>query len=470
MLHPQRLPSEQVKSLDLYPLGMPPVVRPLRRSAAQDRPGPDPVIRSMLVAFARHQGPRGGEQRSGRPYPDTDTYRVRGLVPGLLAEQPGGRSVRPWGVTAWMALWPSDEAIVLAQTALSIVAWSVLALTAAAGIRRTAVRRVVVWPAAPRRLHRAGRVVAARDPRASRCRSRPASWRWPLLRPLVPQAVLGARRAVPARRPVVHDDPAQRLPRAARLGRCAAGLRLAAAGRLRLGAARRRRGVGRPARSTATSTTSGRPGLAGQSESSASPGAPWPTATRSPANGPVAPAVLRDLANVRRARVHDPRARPPRSPTTARRPGSSGRRRSCPGHGRLGHRALEQLVEQLAARTIRLTPGRSSRTELPDSLSPAGLDRDRGGRADVGELGVLRVLGAAAGGRPDQDLHDPAAARLAGSRGRAGLAGATTPAGHRGGHRAGAGREHRRRRWPRPSRAGCSSRPRRSRSDRRAPG
>jgi hypothetical protein len=100
----------------------------------------DPVIRVMIGLFAlvklleiTASGPS--------TYPDTDTYRVPGSFLDFSLTSLGGRSVRPWGVTAWLALWPSDEAIVLAQTALSIVAWVVLALTVTATVRRPFVRR-----------------------------------------------------------------------------------------------------------------------------------------------------------------------------------------------------------------------------------------------------------------------------------------------------------------------------------------
>ena len=93
-----------------------------------------PVIRLLSVATS---GPTS--------YPDTHTYRVKASFLDLSLTSLDGRSIRPWGVTAWLALWPSDEAIVLAQTALSIVAWVALALTVAAGIQRAAPRRILVF-------------------------------------------------------------------------------------------------------------------------------------------------------------------------------------------------------------------------------------------------------------------------------------------------------------------------------------
>ena len=92
----------------------------------------------------RDQAPERGYERS-------DELSRHSHLPGegifldLSLTSLDGRSIRPWGVTAWLALWPSDEAIVLAQTALSIVAWVALALTVAAGIQRAAPRRILVF-------------------------------------------------------------------------------------------------------------------------------------------------------------------------------------------------------------------------------------------------------------------------------------------------------------------------------------
>ena len=91
-----------------------------------------PVVRLLSVV----SGPTS--------YPDTHAYRVKGSFLDLSLTSLDSRSIRPWGVTAWMALWPSEEGIVLAQTALSIVAWMALALTVAAGIQRAAPRRILV--------------------------------------------------------------------------------------------------------------------------------------------------------------------------------------------------------------------------------------------------------------------------------------------------------------------------------------
>jgi hypothetical protein len=78
--------------------------------------------------------------------PDAAGYRVRGdnfLNFALVSLD--GHSIRPWGVTIWMALWPSDRGILLAQVALSIVAWAALAVTVANGIGNPAARRIMAF-------------------------------------------------------------------------------------------------------------------------------------------------------------------------------------------------------------------------------------------------------------------------------------------------------------------------------------
>lgn len=77
-------------------------------------------------------------------YPDGETYRVPGSWLDFSLTSLDGHSLRPWGVTVWMALWPGDVAIEVAQTVLSFVVWSALALVVAAGIRHATVRRVFV--------------------------------------------------------------------------------------------------------------------------------------------------------------------------------------------------------------------------------------------------------------------------------------------------------------------------------------
>ncbi len=102
------------------------------------------MVRALVVAFPVV---RLLEVVTSGPttYPDTDTYRVPGGLLDLSLTSLDGGSMRPWGATVWMALWPSDRAMVLAQAVLSIVAWLTLALTVAAGIQqRAALRRVVV--------------------------------------------------------------------------------------------------------------------------------------------------------------------------------------------------------------------------------------------------------------------------------------------------------------------------------------
>ena len=77
-------------------------------------------------------------------YPDGISYRTPGTWLDFSLTSLDGRSVRPWGVTIWMALWPGDRAIAIAQALLSFVVWAVLAFVVARGIRSAVVRRVVV--------------------------------------------------------------------------------------------------------------------------------------------------------------------------------------------------------------------------------------------------------------------------------------------------------------------------------------
>jgi hypothetical protein len=103
----------------------------------------DPVVRFMLLALGVIQLIEVST-RGPALYPDTDTYRVHGTWLDVSLTSLGGRSVRPWGVTVWMALWPGDEGIVLAQTVLAVLAWGTLAVVVAGGLRRPLVRRIVV--------------------------------------------------------------------------------------------------------------------------------------------------------------------------------------------------------------------------------------------------------------------------------------------------------------------------------------
>jgi hypothetical protein len=77
-------------------------------------------------------------------YPDTKTYRHEGHWFDLSLTSLDGHSIRPIGVTLWLALWPNDRAIMLAQALLAALAWGALALVVAHGIRHTGVRRLVV--------------------------------------------------------------------------------------------------------------------------------------------------------------------------------------------------------------------------------------------------------------------------------------------------------------------------------------
>ena len=78
--------------------------------------------------------------------PDAGGYRVRNdNFLNFALTSLDGHSKRPWGVTAWMALWPSDRGILLGQVALSIVAWAALAVTVAQGIENRAARRILAF-------------------------------------------------------------------------------------------------------------------------------------------------------------------------------------------------------------------------------------------------------------------------------------------------------------------------------------
>jgi hypothetical protein len=113
-----------------------------RRVAARAR-GVDPLVLVAVVAFAVVKVLQVVLTAPSR-YPDSPTYRVEGHFLDLSLTSLGGHSIRPWGVTAWMALWPSDEALTVAQGVLSAVVWSVLAITVSRVIRRAALRRAVV--------------------------------------------------------------------------------------------------------------------------------------------------------------------------------------------------------------------------------------------------------------------------------------------------------------------------------------
>ena len=80
------------------------------------------------------------------PAPDADGYRVpRNNFLNFSLTSLDGHSIRPWGVTIWMALWPTDRGILLAQVALSIVAWALLAVTVADGIPNPVGRRILAF-------------------------------------------------------------------------------------------------------------------------------------------------------------------------------------------------------------------------------------------------------------------------------------------------------------------------------------
>ena len=105
----------------------------------------DPVVRAMVVVYPLVRllaviavAPVNASDSAG--------YRVRHdnfLNFSLVSLD--GHSIRPWGVTVWMALWPGDRGILLAQVALSIVAWVLLALTVADGIGNPVARRLTAF-------------------------------------------------------------------------------------------------------------------------------------------------------------------------------------------------------------------------------------------------------------------------------------------------------------------------------------
>jgi hypothetical protein len=75
-------------------------------------------------------------------YPDGPTYRTQNTWLDFSLTSFDGHSIRPWGVTAWMALWPNTYSIMVAQALLSAVAWGTFALVVASGIENRVVRRV----------------------------------------------------------------------------------------------------------------------------------------------------------------------------------------------------------------------------------------------------------------------------------------------------------------------------------------
>jgi hypothetical protein len=75
-------------------------------------------------------------------FPDTASYRAGFLDfsdTSLL-----GHSVRPPGVTVWMALWPGDVAIIVAQALLAVLCWSILLREVYLRCETPAVRRAAV--------------------------------------------------------------------------------------------------------------------------------------------------------------------------------------------------------------------------------------------------------------------------------------------------------------------------------------
>jgi hypothetical protein len=76
--------------------------------------------------------------------PDLGTYRAfRGFLDFSLTSLTG-HAVRPWGVTLWMALWPTNRAVVLAQATLAIIAWGCLAIAFYNAVEHLVLRRLLL--------------------------------------------------------------------------------------------------------------------------------------------------------------------------------------------------------------------------------------------------------------------------------------------------------------------------------------
>ncbi len=104
----------------------------------------DPVVGAMVLVYPLIRL-LGVITASPVNAPDSSGYRVRGdSFLNFSLTSLDGHSIRPWGVTIWMALWPTDRGILLAQVVLSIVVWVALAVTVAEGIGNPLARRIVV--------------------------------------------------------------------------------------------------------------------------------------------------------------------------------------------------------------------------------------------------------------------------------------------------------------------------------------
>lgn len=101
----------------------------------------DPFLQGALVTFLLLKA-AAMVGTSPSVYPDGKSYRVAGSWLDFSLTSLDGSSVRPWGATIWMALWPGDRGIQVAQAGLSFLAWSALALAVAASIQHPLVRRV----------------------------------------------------------------------------------------------------------------------------------------------------------------------------------------------------------------------------------------------------------------------------------------------------------------------------------------
>ncbi len=103
----------------------------------------DPAVRAMVIAYPLIRL-LGVITAGPVDAPDAAGYRVpKNNFLNFSLTSLDGHSIRPWGVTIWMALWPTDRGILVGQVLLSIVAWAALAVTVAAGIEHRTGRRVM---------------------------------------------------------------------------------------------------------------------------------------------------------------------------------------------------------------------------------------------------------------------------------------------------------------------------------------
>ena len=101
----------------------------------------DPFLAVALVAFAIVRL-TSVARTTPAVFPDSSGYRS-GFRDFTLVSLTGGQP-RPWGITAFMALWPGLDSLTFAQAVLGVVAWSFLAVEVWLLLSRTLWRRVAV--------------------------------------------------------------------------------------------------------------------------------------------------------------------------------------------------------------------------------------------------------------------------------------------------------------------------------------